>query len=135
MKLIFFILGYFLPFYPPPPLTCQKNENFNKMKKTPGDIIILLKCNKNHDHMQCCPWDMACDRCNYFSFWASFCPFTALTAQKIKISKNEKKKKKLEITSFYTCVTKIIIRWCTVPEKWCTIGAQTDRQIDKKSDT
>ena len=30
----------------------------------------------------------------YFSFWAIFCPFTTLiTAQKIKILKNEKKKK------------------------------------------
>ena len=31
-------------------------------------------------------WHM---RSNYFSFWAIFCPFTLLTAQKIKISKNE----------------------------------------------
>ena len=30
-------------------------------------------------------------RCNcYFSFWAIFFPFTPLTAQKIKIKKNEK---------------------------------------------
>ena len=29
---------------------------------------------------------MTHDRCNcYFSFWAIFCPFTPLTAQKIKI--------------------------------------------------
>ena len=27
---------------------------------------------------------MACDRCNYFSFWTIFCFFTHLTAQKIK---------------------------------------------------
>ena len=32
------------------------------------------------------------DGCNYFSFWAIFFPFTALTAQEIKI----KKKKKIE---------------------------------------
>ena len=38
----------FLPFYPP---SSPKNENFKTMKKTPGDIIILHKCNKNHDHM------------------------------------------------------------------------------------
>ena len=31
------------------PLTCQKNENFKKMKKkTPGGIIILHKCIKNY---------------------------------------------------------------------------------------
>ena len=32
------------------PLTCPKNENFKKMKNTPGHIIILHKCTKNHDH-------------------------------------------------------------------------------------
>ena len=39
----FVVLGHFLPFYPP---NCLKNENFKKMKKTPGDIIILHKCTK-----------------------------------------------------------------------------------------
>ena len=46
-----------------------------------------------------------------------FCPFTTLTAQKIKIS--QKWKKHLEISSCYTCVPKIMIRWCMVPEIWC----------------
>ena len=56
------------------------------MKKTPGDIIILHKCTKNHDHMLYCSWDMACDRCNcYFSFWAISCP------KKSKSLKNEEK--------------------------------------------
>ena len=27
-----------------------ENQNFERMKKTPGDIIILHKCTKNHDH-------------------------------------------------------------------------------------
>ena len=57
----------------------------------PGDII-LSKCTKNHGHMPYSSWDMAHDLCNfYFSFWAIFCPFTLLTAQKIKMSKNENK--------------------------------------------
>ena len=34
--------------------------------------------------------DMARDGCNYFSFWAIFCPFNTLTAWKIKTKKNEK---------------------------------------------
>ena len=35
-------------------------------------------------------WDMVCDRCNcYFSFWAIFCTFTPLKAQKIKISEKK----------------------------------------------
>ena len=47
-----------------------------------------------------------------------------LTAQKIKTSK--KWKKHLEISSFYTCVPKIMIRWCMVPEIWCATDEQTD---------
>ena len=69
-------LGQFLPFY----LTNNpKNQDFKKMKKIPGDIIILYKCTKNHDHMLYCCWDTVCDGCNvYFSFWAIFCPFSPL---------------------------------------------------------
>ena len=65
-----------------------------------------------------CSWDMVRDECNYFSFWAIFCPFTPLTAQKIKIKK-EKWKKGLEISSLYISVPKVMIRWCTAPEIWC----------------
>ena len=36
---------------------------------------------------------MECDRQNFLSFWTIFCPFTLLTTWKIKILKNEKKKK------------------------------------------
>ena len=71
-----------------------------------------------------CPREIAHDRCDYFSFWASFCPFTPLKAQKIKISK--KWKKRPEILSFYTCVPKIMIRWYTVPEIWCATDGQPD---------
>ena len=75
------ILDCFLSFYP---INNSKNQNFEKLKKTHGDIIILHKCTKNHDHMLYCSSDMACNRCNcYFSFWATFCPFTSLTAQKL----------------------------------------------------
>ena len=94
-------IGLFFALLPP-----QQPE---KMKKKPGDIIILHKCIKNHDHMLYFSRDIACDTYNcYLSFWAIFCPFTPLTVQKIKISK--KRKKHLEISSFYTCVPKIMIR-------------------------
>ena len=52
-----------------------------------------------------------------------FFPFTPLSVWKIKI---KKKKKRLEISSFYICVPKIIIRWCTVLEIWCGTDGQTD---------
>ena len=90
------------------------------MKKMPGDIIILQWCSKNHDHILYCSLDMVRDTCNYFSFWVIFCTFTLLTAQKIKIKKKKKKwKTLLEISSFHTSVSKIMIIWHTVPEIWC----------------
>ena len=44
----FVILDWFLPFYPSNNL---KNQNFEKLKKTPGDITNLHKCTKNDDHL------------------------------------------------------------------------------------
>ena len=56
----------------------------------------------------CCSWDMAHDIWNcYFSFRTIFCPFTPLTARKMKIS--QKWKKHLEISSFYTSAPKLMI--------------------------
>ena len=45
---LFVILDHFLLFYP---LKNPKNQNFDKMKKTPGDIIILHMCTTNDNHM------------------------------------------------------------------------------------
>ena len=41
-----FHFGLFLPFYH---LNSPKNQNFKKMKKTTGDIIILHMRTKNYD--------------------------------------------------------------------------------------
>ena len=41
-------LGPFLPFYPP---NNPEKQNFEKMKKPSGDVIILHMCTTNHDHM------------------------------------------------------------------------------------
>ena len=71
---------------------------------------------KNHDHMRCCSCDMTSGNCNYFTFWAIFCPFTFLPTRKIKIK--EKWKKHLEIPSYYNSVPKIMITCYTVPEIW-----------------
>ena len=84
-------LSFWVIFCPFRPLTCPKNYNLKKMKKTTTDIITVHKCTKNHDHMLYCYWDMARDGCNYFSFQAIFCPFTPLIAQKIKFFKKWKK--------------------------------------------
>ena len=42
------ILGHFLHFNPP---KNPKNQDFEKMKTTPGDIIILHMCTINDHHM------------------------------------------------------------------------------------
>ena len=69
-----------------------------------------------------CSWDMAHDIWNcYFSFRTIFCPFTPITARKMKIS--QKWKKHLEISSFYTSAPKLMIivyvycPWATVHDK------------------
>ena len=38
----------------------------------------------------------------------------------------KKWKKHLQISSFYICVPKFMIRWCTVPEIWCPTDGQKD---------
>ena len=44
---LFVILGHFLPF---DPTNNPKNQNFEKTKKKPGDIITLHLCTINDDH-------------------------------------------------------------------------------------
>ena len=65
----FVVLGYFLPFYP---INNPKNKNFEKMKKTPGDIIILHKCTINDNHMMHGSPDIECNRifCRFGLFFA-----------------------------------------------------------------
>ena len=110
-------LSSLVMFCPFTPLTAPKMKIPQNWKKAPGDIIILHKCTKNHDHMLYSSWAMVCVGCNcYFWFWIIFNPFTPLTAQKMKISK--KWRKQLEISSFYTSVPKIMIIGYTVPEIW-----------------
>ena len=71
-------LSFWAIFCPFTPLTTPKNQNFEKIKKKPGDIIILNKSNKIYDHMLYRSWDTVHDRCNFhFLFWAAFCPFKA----------------------------------------------------------
>ena len=182
-------LSFWTVFYPSTLLWTWKIKILKKWKKTPGDIIILHKCNKNHDHILYCSLDMVRNGCNcYFAFWAIFCPFNPLTARKIKIIKKWKKRwryhhftivyqkswsyailflrydtwqmqlflfwaifcpftqnspknqifktwnKHLEISSFYICAWKIMIRWCMVPEIWCVTDRQTDGRMDGWTD-
>ena len=79
-------------------------------------------CTKNHNHMRYGSWDTKWDRQIFFlSFWAIFFPFTPKTTHKIKILK--KWKKHLGMSTSYTYVQQITIKWCMLSETWST----TDR--------
>ena len=112
LKLI--IMSHFLPFFFPP--KTLKNQNFEKMRKIAGYIIILHICTKNHNHRRYGFWDTEWDRQKFLSFWSIVWSFTPLLIPKIKIWK--KCKKHLEILSFYTSVPQMTNIWCTVPEIW-----------------
>ena len=67
----FIILDWFLPFYLP---NNPKNQNFEELKKTPGDVIILQMCTINGNQMMYGSWDMEHDR----QIFCHFGPFLAL---------------------------------------------------------
>ena len=115
-----------------------QDQNFEKLKKTPRDIIGLLLCTINESYHVYVFWDMEQNRHNFLSLWTMFSPFTPLTTQRIKIFK--KWKKSLEISSFYTCASEIMITCCS---SWDVVhneqmDEKTDRQTkgskDRKSD-
>ena len=94
----FVILDHFLPFYP---LNNPKNPNFEKMNKTPGDIIILHICTRNDNHIIYGSWDVERDGHDFCHFG----PFFALLPPNNPKNQNSKKMKKhLEILSFYTSI-------------------------------
>ena len=51
----FVVLDYISPFYP---TDNPENQNFEKIKTNPGDIIILHMCTKAYDQMKYGSWDM-----------------------------------------------------------------------------
>ena len=109
-----------------PPPNSPKNQYFEKMKKAPGNIIILHMCtkmirwwSKNDQMIRWCTvpkiWCMTDLIIFHFGPFLPFYPLT--TAQKIKILR--KLKKCLEISSFYICLPRTMIRWLMVPEICC----------------
>ena len=94
---IIFHFGPFFALLPPslPPPNSPKNQNFKKMKKMHGNIIILHKCTKNHDHMLYCSWNMACDRWHVTDviIFHSGLFFTLLPPQQLKKNQNFEKMK------------------------------------------
>ena len=116
------IIFHFGPFFA---LLQPEKSNLKKWKKA----WRYHHFTQGHQKSWYCSWDMVRGRCNcYFSFWAIFCSFNPLKAQKVKIEK--KIKKGLEVSSLYIWVPKIMIRWCTIPEIWCATYGQTDGRTD-----
>ena len=68
---------------------------------TAGDIIILHKRSKNHNHMRYSSWYTEWDRQKFLSFWTIFCHFTLLTTKKIKFKNNEKSIWRCHFTQVY----------------------------------
>ena len=65
---------HFGPFFPFEPPNNLKNQNFEEIKKKPGDIIILHFCTTNDDHMSNGSWDIKHDR-EFFVISDYFLPF------------------------------------------------------------
>ena len=112
------VLSFCIIFYPFSPLATWKIKIL-KLKEAPGHITILHICTINDNHMMHGSWDMEHDRQNFLSFWTIYCPFTPLTTWKMKIKKKKRRKKRLDISSFYNSASKIMIICYTVPEIWC----------------
>ena len=88
-------MGPFLPIYS---TNKPKNQNFEKMKKTPGGIIILHLSTTNDNRIMYGSWEIEFNKQNLFSFWITFCPFT-------EKSKFSKKKTPRDIISLHLYTT------------------------------
>ena len=110
------ILSHFSPF---PcsfiPLTTRQNKLLKKRKKRLDIYHHFTKlCHKWQSHDV---WFLRYEAWhNFLSFWTIFCPFTTLATKRPKFLK--KWKNRLEISSFYTSVTKAVIIWFTVALIW-----------------
>ena len=109
--------SFWANFCPFTPLTAQNNNNSNKttwiydhftqMYQKSWSYAILFLRYMMHDGYNC-----------YFSFSASFCPFTALAAGQVKFQNHEKKNKPWRYHHFTQVYQK---SWScfTVPWTWC----------------
>ena len=127
-QIFYVIFGHFLPFDPP---NNPKNQNFGKIK-----TVFFLK-KRYHFTLVYHKWQSydiwflryQLQQTDFFFILGHFLPFySPLTSQKMNISK--KLKKLLKISSIYTCVTKNMVRWCTVPEIWFATDGWTDGRTD-----
>ena len=84
--IVFCHFAYIFPFYP---TNNPKNQNFERTKKMPGDIVILHLCTTNH--MVYGSRDMECDRHIFRNCGSFFAWLLIYQPIKSKFWKNEKK--------------------------------------------
>ena len=106
-------LGHLLPFYIP---NNSENQNFEKLEKSHGFIIILQMNITNDSHMMYGFLRYGVWQTEFFFILDHYLPRYPPNNPTINILK--KLKKHLEISSFYTCVTKTMIICYTVFEIW-----------------
>ena len=94
---------------------CMVPEIWSVMDTSVPKIMIICYSVPEIQHVT--------DKIFIFRFGLFF-DLTPLTTQKIRIFK--KWKKRMEISSFHTCVPKIMITWCTMAEIWCATDGRTD---------
>ena len=101
--IIFCNSGSFFALLPP---YGPRKSNFQKMEKTPEDIIFLQMCTINNSHIIYGSWDMKCNRQNFLSFWTAFCPL--LPPNNLK-NQNFGKMKKIprDIITLHMCTIKV----------------------------
>ena len=85
----FFVTFWTILVLPFDPTNNPKNQNFEKIKKTPGDIILHL-CTTNHDHMMYGSWDIKHNRQTFWYFKLFFALLPPWQLGKSKFWKNEK---------------------------------------------
>ena len=102
-----------MPFYYP---NNPENQNFEKMRKTPADIILhMYTINNNHMLFMVYMCKMDWGGQNVLSFLTIFCHFLLSNNPKSQNFENIKKPQEI---SFCTSVPKIIIICCVVAEIW-----------------
>ena len=107
----------------------SKNQNFEKMNKSPEDIIILHRCTKNHDHMLQCSWDTCTMDVTFIFYFGLFFTFLFPKPKKSKFLKKEKKAWR------YHHFTHVCQKLWSRDVWFLRYGVQqTDRQTGRKAD-
>ena len=115
-------MGHFLPF------NNLKKQNFEKMKKSQEILSLCTSVPKNMIICYTVPEiQRVTDVIFIFHFGLFFVLYPSNNPKNQNLKKKKKEKKRLEISSFYICVPKSMITWCTFPEIWCA----TDRRKEK----